>query len=178
MGHQMKINKGEVLSYIGWPKCHSCNQKDLQMAKRFYHCEECPYDLCEACVLIKSKILSEHHQYTISHPCEMRFEKGDSQTKWQCHFEKQHIVPTYMKNRCKDIAYWRPQNGVWYIKGQGVKDWDDEDGKNIQIQCGMEGDIPVQGDYFGEGEARIAAWRPSSGTWFIKSRGNGNWADA
>lgn len=72
------------------------------------------------------------------------------------------------------MAVWRPKNGKWYIKGQGMTNWGDTSG-NIAIQCGTEGDIPVPGDYFGDGIVRIAVWRPSNGIWYIKGVGNADW---
>eukprot|EP01084_Bolivina_argentea_P117494 208660_1 len=62
----------------------------------------------------------------------------------------------------------------WYIKGKGNKHWGQSSG-NLVIQCGSNGDIPVPGDYFGEGIPRVAVWRPSNGNWYIKGKGNNNW---
>ena len=58
-----------------------------------------------------------------------------------------------------DLAVWRPSEGDWYVlkAGQGI----------IQ-QLGQDGDIPVAGDYDGDGKADLAVYRPSSGVWFIE----------
>ena len=73
------------------------------------------------------------------------------------------------------LAVWRPSNGVWYIKG-GESTWNWAQSKqNIALQCGVKGDIPVPGDYFGDGIVRLAVWRPSLGIWFIKGPTIADW---
>jgi FG-GAP-like repeat len=57
------------------------------------------------------------------------------------------------------IAVWRPSDGTWHIRGQGV------------VQYGRRGDQPVPADYNGDGRADIAVWRPSNGTWLIRGQG-------
>src|SRR4051794_13790902 len=52
------------------------------------------------------------------------------------------------------LAVWRPSNGVWYI-------YDGTPG-GIQVQWGLNGDIPVPGDYNGDGVTDYAVWRPSN----------------
>ncbi|MCP4217049.1 MAG: hypothetical protein GY765_20545 [bacterium] len=54
-----------------------------------------------------------------------------------------------------DIAFYRPSNSRWYIKGQPSIAW------------GAVGDIPVPGDYDGDGTTDIAIYRPSTGRWCI-----------
>ena len=40
-------------------------------------------------------------------------------------------------------------------------------GANQVTQWGTAGDIPVPGDYTGDGKADLAVWRPSEGNWYI-----------
>ena len=68
------------------------------------------------------------------------------------------------------MAVWQPSNGTWQIKGGDFKDWDKSTG-NVVIKCGETGDIPVPGDYIGDGIVRLAVFRPSDGTWYIKGNG-------
>jgi len=63
-----------------------------------------------------------------------------------------------------DLAVWRPDNGNWYVLGglgsaQTIQGW------------GQSGDIPVQGDFDGDGKTDFAVMRPDSASntsqWFI-----------
>jgi len=59
-----------------------------------------------------------------------------------------------------DIAVFRPSDGIWYI-------FHSNDNTQSVVSYGADGDIPVPGDYDGDGKADIAVWRPSDGTWYI-----------
>lgn len=67
-----------------------------------------------------------------------------------------------------DVAVWRPENGVWYIHQSG-------DGGVLLVKWGMTTmhptgglpDVPVQGDYDGDGRTDIGIWRPDTGEWWI-----------
>jgi hypothetical protein len=72
------------------------------------------------------------------------------------------------------LAVFRPSTGQWFIKGPGIQDWEKCPG-NIVIQSGQAGDVPLPFDYFGEDSPRIATWRPSNGTWYIKGPGWFDW---
>ncbi len=52
---------------------------------------------------------------------------------------------------------FRPSSGQWFVLG----------GSPEATGYGTTGDIPVPGDYDGDGKTDIAVFRPSSGTWFV-----------
>ena len=78
-----------------------------------------------------------------------------------------------------DLAVWRPsdpadpleEQGVWYIIRSS-------DGAAVTQQWGSSAlaDVPVPGDYDGDGRADLAVWRPRSGTWFILLSSGGSLA--
>jgi hypothetical protein len=71
-----------------------------------------------------------------------------------------------------DLAVWRPGNGTWYI-ARSSDNYGDSTARQVQWGSGAMGDIPVPGDYDGDGRTDPAIWRPGDGTWYIlKSSSN------
>ncbi len=64
-----------------------------------------------------------------------------------------------------DIGVFRLENGFWHLyettNGYQYTEW------------GLEGDVPVPGDYDGDGTAEVAVWRPDNGTWYLDQSTNG-----
>ena len=58
------------------------------------------------------------------------------------------------------MTIFRPSDGNWYIMGNTAV-------AKPPVAFGTSGDIPVPGDYDGDGEADMAVWR--NGTWFVKN---------
>jgi FG-GAP-like repeat len=59
------------------------------------------------------------------------------------------------------LVIWRPSNGVWYTMQNN------KGGTVIAPQWGLPGDIPVAGDWDGDGKQDLAVWRPSNGYYYI-----------
>ncbi|MBK6751266.1 MAG: VCBS repeat-containing protein [Acidobacteria bacterium] len=60
-----------------------------------------------------------------------------------------------------DVAFWRPATGEWFVLRS-------EDFSFYAFPFGASGDVPVPGDYDGDGKADASVFRESSLTWFIK----------
>ncbi|HEX8737371.1 MAG TPA: VCBS repeat-containing protein [Pyrinomonadaceae bacterium] len=52
-----------------------------------------------------------------------------------------------------DLAVWRPSSGYWYVMGVTQQQWG----------SGSNNDVPVPGDYDGDGKTDFAVYRPASG---------------
>ena len=72
------------------------------------------------------------------------------------------------------IGVFRPNTGRWYT---------DLDGNGTWSGCGLDGcwgvfgspgDLPVAGQWDGQGKSRIGVFRPSKGMWYLDN-GNGIW---
>ena len=59
-----------------------------------------------------------------------------------------------------DMAIWRADEGAWYVLPSSGGQW-------VKTLWGQPGDIPVSGDYDGDGIDDYGIWRPSNGTWYI-----------
>ena len=43
------------------------------------------------------------------------------------------------------------------------------------LQIGLNGDIPLVGDWNGTGSSKVGAFRPSDGTFYLDYNGSGSW---
>ncbi|HMO80861.1 MAG TPA: VCBS repeat-containing protein [Pyrinomonadaceae bacterium] len=66
-----------------------------------------------------------------------------------------------------EISFYRPGTGVWYSIAA------EDAGAFRGVRIGRKGDLPVPGDYDGDGLEDIAIWRPETGEWII-SRSSDN----
>jgi hypothetical protein len=56
----------------------------------------------------------------------------------------------------KELRFWRPRTGTWGPAPCAT-----------EAQWGAPRDIPVPGDYDGDGKIDVAVWRPHNGTWYV-----------
>ncbi len=67
-----------------------------------------------------------------------------------------------------DLAVWRPSTGVWWVMGgQGSQP--------VAQGWGMNGDVPAQGDFDGDGKTDFSVFRPSTATWWILKSSDGTY---
>lgn len=59
-----------------------------------------------------------------------------------------------------DLAIWRPSTGIWWVLGGTGS-------QQVSFQWGATGDVPVPGDFDGDGKTDFSIFRPSSNQWWI-----------
>jgi hypothetical protein len=72
-----------------------------------------------------------------------------------------------------EIGIFRPSSGTWYLdfNGDGLFD------NCVVDKCiswGGAGDTPVVGDWSGDLKTKIGIFRPSNGTWYLDTDGDGH----
>ena len=86
-----------------------------------------------------------------------------------------NVKLTRLGDGIDDIGYRNPATGIWYLyKSDGYSHASDKGGDYSEIYFGSkEEDIPVHGDFDGDGIDDIAVRRPSIGSFFIKHSSTG-----
>lgn len=73
----------------------------------------------------------------------------------------------FANDRRSDLAVFRPTGGRWLI------DASHSGGTDLAVNYGRGGDVPVPGDYNGDGALDLAVFRPSYAGWWIDTNLNG-----
>ena len=83
------------------------------------------------------------------------------------------VVGDWNGDGISDFGAVRFKNGLayWYFDSNGNRLWDS--GVDQSIQFGIEGDIPVVGDWNGDGLSDFGVMR--NGIWYLDSNGNRQW---
>ena len=72
------------------------------------------------------------------------------------------------------VGAFRPSDGTFYLDYNGNGVWDGC-GTDRCLQIGMNGDIPLVGDWDGTEFAKVGVFRPSDGFFYLDYNGNGIW---
>jgi hypothetical protein len=67
-----------------------------------------------------------------------------------------------------DLVVFRPAFGNWYVRTLSHGYSSITPDYSPVYQWGLPDDIPMAGDFDGDGKADLAVWRPSDGTWYIR----------
>jgi hypothetical protein len=84
------------------------------------------------------------------------------------------LVGDWNGNGTSKVGAFRPSDGTFYLDYNGNGQWDGCSTDRC-LQIGMTGDIPLVGDWNGDGVAKVGAFRPSDGTFYLDYNGNGQW---
>ena len=72
------------------------------------------------------------------------------------------------------IAVYRKSTGTWYLDTNGTGAWDPSCSTILCISWGNDpSDLPVVGDWTGDGKTKIGVYR--AGSWYLDTSGNGAW---
>jgi hypothetical protein len=74
------------------------------------------------------------------------------------------------ESRNSDFGVFRPSDGSWWLNS--------DSSAYKTVAWGVSNDIPVPGDYFGDGCSDIAIWRPSDGMYWILDNPSGAFVGA
>jgi hypothetical protein len=90
--------------------------------------------------------------------------------------------------RSLEIGVFRPSTQLWYLDnsvgtstGTGNRRFDgcvsasNPNGDFCYGPFGQSTDIPVAGDWNGDGRTQIGTFRPTTGQWFLDANSNGQW---
>ncbi len=72
------------------------------------------------------------------------------------------------------VGTFRPADGAFYLDYNGNGQWDGC-GVDRCLSIGLNGDIPLVGDWNGSGTAKVGTFRPSDGAFYLDYNGNGVW---
>jgi hypothetical protein len=75
-----------------------------------------------------------------------------------------------------EVGYWRPSDRRFRLDADGNDRWDEPaGGDRLTCPFGAATDLPVTGDWNGDGRAEVGVWRLSLGLFLLDLNGNGSW---
>ena len=73
------------------------------------------------------------------------------------------------------IGIFRPATGEWFLDRSGNGQWDGCEVDLCIISFGQPDDLPVAGNWSGDGTSHIGTFNPAAGSWRLDLNGNGVW---
>ncbi|MFY9975257.1 MAG: hypothetical protein WAK53_13435 [Chromatiaceae bacterium] len=73
------------------------------------------------------------------------------------------------------VGIWRPSDRTFYLEANGNGAWDGTSGGDLATPFGVSTDIPVRGDWSGNGVDTVGVRRGSDRTFYLDANGNGAW---
>jgi hypothetical protein len=73
------------------------------------------------------------------------------------------------------IGVYRPSTGQWFLDWNGNRKNDNCEADECAASFGLPEDLPVVGDWNGNGKDKIGVFRPSTGEWLLDFDGNEIW---
>lgn len=87
------------------------------------------------------------------------------------------VVGDWNEDGTTEIGVFRPSNGWFILDQNGNGRWDGMTIDRLHI-FGVSGDIPLAGDWNGDGTINIGVYRPSTNSFLLDYNGNGRWDGA
>ena len=74
-----------------------------------------------------------------------------------------------------EVGIWQPAGAYFLLDYNGDGRWDAQEGDLKLGPFGHTGDVPVAGDWTGDGKSRVGVWRPADRSFYLDINGNGSW---
>jgi hypothetical protein len=73
------------------------------------------------------------------------------------------------------VGLYRPSTAQWFLDRNGSRSWNGCSKDTCVNDFGAPGDLPITGDWSGNGISKIGIFRPSTQEWMLDLNGNGSW---
>ncbi|GEM_PF-3235543 len=73
------------------------------------------------------------------------------------------------------LGVFRPQTGQWFVDYSGNRAWNRCGPDGCLGQFGAPIDLPISGDWSGNGVPKMGVFRPADGRWYLDLNGNSSW---